>query len=249
MPNAPRAANASGAPAVLESLNPLTRAIIARDTPENDVAFQLAEALRERGSLWTSSWPVALSLRSRGAHARRASLLRRHHVDTDAHYANPNVAERCVTRPEILRAFGWRVLIVLTRDWYHEPQAVLDRLARAARGEASLAEEATEDDTPPVEEVTVAPRPAVAPLPEPPTSMSVPGAAETNLRRFEMVEGGHSKFWEIAQDNLTVLVRYGRIGSTGQVLTKTFDTLPRANREVEKLTAEKLRKGYREAPK
>ena len=57
-------------------------------------------------------------------------------VDTEAHYANPNVAERCVTQPGILRAFGWQVALVLTRDWYHEPQAVLDRIERAARGEA-----------------------------------------------------------------------------------------------------------------
>ena len=214
------------------------------------MAFQLAKALRERGyavdsDVGQSRFRCDLAVRSHDERHYCVGIL----IDTDAHYANRNVAERCVTRPEIMRAFGWRVLTVLTRDWYHEPQAVLDRLERAARGEASLAEEAPEDDTPPVEEVTVAPRPAVAPPPEPPTSMSVPGAAETNLRRFEMVEGGHSKFWEIAQDNLTVVVRYGRIGSTGQVLTKTFDTLPRANREVEKLTAEKLRKGYREVPK
>ena len=235
---------------ILEGLNALTRRSAHDDTPENVVAFQLAKALRERGyavdsDVGQSRFRCDLAVRSPDERHYCVGIL----IDTDAHYANRNVAERCVTRPEIMRAFGWRVLTVLTRDWYHEPQAVLDRLERAARGEANLAEEAPEDDTPPVEEVTVASQPAVAPLPEPPTSMSVPGAAETNVRRFEMVEGGHSKFWEIGQDDLTVVVRYGRIGSTGQVLTKTFDTLLRANREVEKLTAEKLRKGYKDAPK
>ncbi len=37
-------------------------------------------------------------------------------------------------------------------------------------------------------------------------------------------------------------MRYGRIGAQGQTLTNTFDSTERAGREVEKLTAEKLRK-------
>ena len=37
---------------------------------------------------------------------------------------------------------------------------------------------------------------------------------------------------------------YGRIGSNGQTNLKEFDTPERARREMDKLVAEKLRKGY-----
>jgi predicted DNA-binding WGR domain protein len=67
-----------------------------------------------------------------------------------------------------------------------------------------------------------------------------------NVRRLEFSEGKSSKFWEIAQNDCEVTVRYGRIGTEGQTSIKTFQTPERAGREVAKLTAEKLKKGYRE---
>src|SRR5439155_14742906 len=42
----------------------------------------------------------------------------------------------------VLRAFGWRVALVLTKDWFHEPEAVLDRLERLLKNEP----EATDAD-------------------------------------------------------------------------------------------------------
>ncbi len=38
-------------------------------------------------------------------------------VDTEAHYAIPEVVERYVTRPAIFRSFGWEVEQVLGKDW------------------------------------------------------------------------------------------------------------------------------------
>ncbi|SOY44847.1 hypothetical protein CBM2592_A130110 [Cupriavidus taiwanensis] len=42
-------------------------------------------------------------------------------------------------------------------------------------------------------------------------------------------------------------MNYGRIGSAGQSSMKAFDSAERARREMDKLVAEKLRKGYVEA--
>ncbi len=38
-------------------------------------------------------------------------------VDTEAHYAIPDVVERYVTRPALFRAFGWEVEQMLAKDW------------------------------------------------------------------------------------------------------------------------------------
>jgi len=66
------------------------------------------------------------------------------------------------------------------------------------------------------------------------------------VRKFEFVEGGSSKFWEIAVDGPRTTVRFGRIGTAGQSLTKEFGSPPDASRDAERLIREKLAKGYKE---
>lgn len=55
------------------------------------------------------------------------------HVDTESHYAAPDVIEQYCHRPGVLRGFGWKQLRVLGVDWLADPSAVQDRL-RAALG-------------------------------------------------------------------------------------------------------------------
>ena len=90
---------------------------------------------------------------------------------------------------------------------------------------------------------TPATPPPVSKVPSPaPTS-----AASQTARRFELVEGSSSKFWEAARDGCAVTVRYGRIGSDGQARTKEFSSEEVARSHAEGLIAEKVTKGYRES--
>jgi predicted DNA-binding WGR domain protein len=66
------------------------------------------------------------------------------------------------------------------------------------------------------------------------------------VRRFEFVEGTSSKFWEIALNGDSFIVRYGRIGTTGTEQEKSFPTEAKALTEHDKLIAEKVKKGYSE---
>lgn len=66
------------------------------------------------------------------------------------------------------------------------------------------------------------------------------------MRRFELVEGSSSKFWEITLDGSAFTVTWGRIGTAGQTQTKTFDSVDKAQKEHDKLVAEKTKKGYGE---
>jgi len=65
-------------------------------------------------------------------------------------------------------------------------------------------------------------------------------------RRFELVEGRSSKFWEIAVDGASHTVRFGRIGTSGQSKAKAFASEKAATDDADKLVKEKLGKGYRE---
>lgn len=66
------------------------------------------------------------------------------------------------------------------------------------------------------------------------------------MRRFELVEGSSSKFWEIDVEGKSTTVRYGRIGTNGQTQTKAFPTEAKAVAERDKLIKEKTGKGYKE---
>jgi predicted DNA-binding WGR domain protein len=65
-------------------------------------------------------------------------------------------------------------------------------------------------------------------------------------RRFELVEGSSSKFWQIEVDAASYTVTYGRIGTAGVSKTTTCDSAVEASGDAEKLVREKLKKGYQE---
>ena len=67
-----------------------------------------------------------------------------------------------------------------------------------------------------------------------------------HMRRFGLVEGNSSKFWQIALDGRSFTVSWGRIGSAGQTQTKEMPSADKAQKEHHKMVAEKLKKGYRE---
>jgi predicted DNA-binding WGR domain protein len=68
------------------------------------------------------------------------------------------------------------------------------------------------------------------------------------VRRFELVQAGSSKFWEIEVRGSTYHVRFGRIGTAGQQQTKDLGSAASAQAAAGKKIGEKLRHGYAEVP-
>jgi len=238
---------------ILENLNPLARKALAPLSKGDAVVEQLAVALRGRGhsvdlNVGQSKFRCDLAVRSHSDNFYQLGIL----VDTDGHYANPNLLDRYLMQPSILRAFGWRFALVLTKDWYHNPDDVLNRIEKLLQGQEVA------DDSEPHEEDRVEPMqeaPAVPPAlpPEPPPlhsshsshlSHATAPLSPSSMRHFEFVGGGSSKFWEMSISGNSFTVRFGRIGTAGQTQTKTFADDAKANHEAEKLIAEKLKKGY-----
>jgi predicted DNA-binding WGR domain protein len=73
-------------------------------------------------------------------------------------------------------------------------------------------------------------------------------AAGHGTRRFEFTSGSSNKFWEITLAGTQHTVRFGRIGTKGQAVTKTFEDAAAARRDCERLIRSKRTKGYRETP-
>lgn len=80
--------------------------------------------------------------------------------------------------------------------------------------------------------------------PPPPPAAKGPVTVEPGFRRFEFVEGGSSKFWEVKVEEEVQTVRFGKIGTAGQEKTKDFDSPGEAKADTKKLIAEKTGKGY-----
>ncbi len=66
------------------------------------------------------------------------------------------------------------------------------------------------------------------------------------MRRFELSEGTSNKFWQIELADTSFTVTWGRMGTSGQTQTKSFDTSSKAQAEHDKLVKEKVKKGYTE---
>ncbi len=81
-------------------------------------------------------------------------------------------------------------------------------------------------------------------LPPPSQPEPAPEGPSGAPRRFEMVEGSSSKFWEVTRDGLSVIVRYGRIGTAGASKTKEFPNDDLARKHADGLIAEKIARGY-----
>lgn len=61
---------------------------------------------------------------------------------------------------------------------------------------------------------------------------------------FHCTEDGAYKFWRVRVEAGVQTVCYGRIGTPGQTLSKTFDSPDAARAVTERLIAQKLAKGY-----
>jgi predicted DNA-binding WGR domain protein len=253
--------DAAAARRVLESLNPLSRKALAPISKGDAVVEALARALRDRGhvvdlNVGQSRFRCDLAVRSHSDSLYQLAIL----VDTDAHYSNPNLLDRYLMQPGILRAFGWRFALVLSKDWYYNPDDVLGRIEKLLGGNEPGEEEFDSPDEGTGHAAADATAPSPIPVPAlnpepflPATTQSAQHphartdtAKEKPARRFEFVGGSSLKFWEISLSGDSFTVRFGRIGTAGQSQTKSFADTDQAKREADKLIADKLKKGYEE---
>ena len=250
---------------VLNAANPLGGHQAA--TATNDIVTeQVATELRKRGLLvdtqvGQSTFRLPLAVRRAGDTNHALAVM----IDDAGHYAQRDVVERFLLRPGVLQAFGWNLLTVFTKDWYHSPDDVLRQIEQALESPSSLvsideseADETTVDpidatadsgvpanDAEAPEPVALPPTPiGTVPPPLPPPLPILNAAPAMQVRRFESTADGSDKFWEISVSQNEVTVRYGRRGTNGQTQTKSFPSNQTANLEQEKLIRSKVAKGY-----
>ncbi|MGT2490937.1 WGR domain-containing protein [Cupriavidus basilensis] len=236
------------AQAVLGALNLGARDAFTRQAASDSIRDAMAEALRARATRCTSmsavpssaaTWPSPI--RPRRAMRWRSCSMRR-----PKPWRTPPSATCSV--PAFCAASAGGCSTSPARTGLHDAGAVLARIeAMLADGE----DRALDAEVEPLAPVVAPPAQPLAPASDSgsandaSTGTCASGARQAELvRALRFEQGSSRKFWRASLSGTELSVSYGRIGSSGQVNLKQFDTAERARREMDKLVAEKLRKGY-----
>ena len=214
------------------------------DEPRVDAIVQdLSAALIARGfevsmGVGQSHFTCDLAVRNPGASEHQVAIL----VDTVSHYAVDNVLERYVQRPGILRAFGWEVIEVLAKDWFHAPEDVLSLIVRVMSGE-EIVEEADLTEVEQEESVEVGDDGEIE-IDVLPVLEDVARDQDIETRFLEFKDERSDKFWEITRRGMELSVRFGRTGTAGQSRVRCLDDVDAAKAEMKRNAEQKLKKGY-----
>ena len=242
------------AQAVLATLNPDAARTFDPQLPPDPVRTAIAKALRAKGHevhehVGGASFRCDIAVVDPdGGGYKLGVLLDRDRTPTTA------IEERFVFRPGILRAFGWRVIDVPVNSWLRSRDSVVERIqAELHRSSWDLA------DIDPSAGTSQAP---LAPAGEAPdatsqkdgetSSIANPASSAEDagdsggMTEYRLVAGSSNKFWRVGVIGNDLIVEFGRVGTKGQRVVKSYDDADRAKREVNKLTLEKTRKGYEE---
>lgn len=171
-------------------------------------------------------------------------------VDTIDHYKNKNILEQYVLRPAILKGFNWNIIQVYSKDWLHQPEKVMDQILRALKGKNEQIEpllistepivkltEKREKDT---SEINITEETKIAKE----TKIEKVSESDLEFTRFYFKDDTSDKFWEIAQDGVRMIVRFGKTGTKGQENVKVFENEQQTKMEIEKIILQKKKKGY-----
>jgi predicted DNA-binding WGR domain protein len=146
--------------------------------------------------------------------------------------------EQYVFKPEIMRAAGWKILRVYSKDWFEDPDKVMKRVMATLNNEPVEIYQATEET-----KTFAEPEKPVA-IPSVENKPAISEEKKVELTRLVLQEDGSNKFWEAFVEGNDLLIRYGRMNTKGQKLVKNFGSPLEAEREKEKLVRQKLGKGY-----
>lgn len=255
---------------ILNSINSGVLNKVANYSDSCTMRYALANALRQRGyevheRVGRSQFRCDLAIVDKQHHGYILGIL----LDTQNSLVAFNARDRYVFRPEILRSFGWTVIDIPSHDWIKNPERVVQLIERALTDYQGIMAETgivKLDQTPLVIDKFI----SLDKLEESanviqPNEIEVKTITQDQIintdevskndnsslitmRKFVFQQGASNKFWQIGACGLELIVEYGRVGTRGQRLTKTYESEAKITAEIVKLINEKTKKGYVETP-
>jgi predicted DNA-binding WGR domain protein len=168
-------------------------------------------------------------------------------IDDNKHYNNENLVEQYYQRPAILQSFGWKSINVFAKDWLKQPDKVIEQIIRKIKEEPVAEVEETEIAVAPDTNMEEAINTQVNYQPEQSKAENLlPGFEGVVFERLVFTDVTSNKFWEAGIQENKLIVRFGRIGTKGQLQVKTFNSHEATIKEKDKMVKEKKAKGYKQ---
>ena len=241
----------------------------AEKTKRLPIINQLKERLEAKGyiiddAVGQSHFKCDIAVRENEATSYSMAIL----IDRASHYATDNILEQYCQKPDVLRAFGWKLQHVYSKDWLEQPERVMEKIMQRLEDKLELETELELEN-----ELENKFENEVETLVEEQISSTVneelldtksqekkdlleldvdlkpkkeeKSSSDLVFKRYEFSEGSSNKFWEIAVDGFDIITRYGRIGNKAQENRKTFEDQVSVLKEEMRLIGVKTRKGYR----
>lgn len=201
------AGNLSGARLILDTL--VLKEQKEKQQTEQDYSAttkQVKAALEQKGylvdeAIGQSSFKCTLGIKKQTADEHYALGIL---IDNDSHYRNNDLVEQYYQRPAILQVFGWKVMNVFAKDWLEDSSRVLETIVKQLEG--------------------VAAAPVAEAEPQPVSTITPVAQKETAFPFITLIAADKEHFWEITQQQTQLHIRFGRMGTKGQVSVKTFDS-------------------------
>ncbi len=127
-----------GAQRLLEEIAVTRSAEHHEEKVDDAVASEIARRLKEKGFLvefgvGQSQFRCDLAVRREGDSQYRLGI----RLDTKHYYDDRDTLERELMKPKLLRDFGWRIEVVLAKDWHANPDAMMARLLQRLEDETN----------------------------------------------------------------------------------------------------------------
>ncbi len=221
----------------------------AETVSSNIVLKEIKQQLQQQGyevaeQVGQSDFKCSLAVKLHAAdEAYTLSIL----LDDDRHYSNTNLVEQYYQRPAILQSFGWRTMHVFAKDWLQQPDKILEQITRRIK-EAPLPDAVADEESTGKLFISTAAPDFTEPENMPAGNAAgqvLPGFEDVQFERLVFADATSNKFWEAGVQENKLIVRYGRVGTRGQVQVKTFEDAEKAIKEKNKMIREKTGKGYK----
>lgn len=145
-------------------------------------------------------------------------------TDDESHYQNDDLVEQYYQRPSILRSFRWRIINVFAKDWLEDDSKVINELLQQLE-ETPFKLNSSDD---------------ISKL----TQESLQDT-EKDAAIIKLNSADGDKFWEITQADHQLHIRFGKSGSKGQIIIKSFTDEEEANFAKETYIEEQLKENFR----
>ena len=116
---------------VLREMSPWAGDASTSEAVADQTVRRLGNALEQCGfkvdyNVGQSSLRCHLAIRCEGDTVYRLGIL----VDTEEFYQQADTLEREMMKPKLLEAFGWSIMHVTAKDWYQDPEQVLQMICQ-----------------------------------------------------------------------------------------------------------------------